>query len=546
MMSKMKRVAMNVSIVAGLILGLAACDNELNTIGSDILGADQLNDRIKKQEFDVVAFNELLGPVQTNNFNSMPLGSYTDPVYGRTDYGFVSQLSLATTDPDFGINPVLDSVVITIPYFSTPIDFEDETTIYELDSIYGNGSYDLQIYRNNYFLNDFDPDNIENPAIYYSDLAATIDSQKGALIFEKVSFKPSEKEVVLTDFDTDESETVVLDRLTPRFRETIGKRTGTTEQVAQINFWENLIVSQEGTINLESNNNFRNYFRGLFFNVSNANGTDNLVHLDLADATIELFLSINITDTSDLDEDGDTTDLIPLNSTFTINFGGENSVGLIDTTGYNQSIFTDIQMANNDVVGEERLYLKGGPGSMVLLDLFGPDLDMNGEADDLTQLISNNWLINEASITFFVDQAAVVAGETEPERIIIYNFDDNTILADFAIGSTGTGLSSNLTHLGRLERVDDEDESSQGIKYKMILTNHVNSIVNGDIENVRLGLSVTQNVNIISNAQIKNPNITSQITTGSAVSHEGTILHGNRSTDLEKRLKLEIFYTEVN
>ncbi|GAK74601.1 hypothetical protein JCM19296_179 [Nonlabens ulvanivorans] len=147
------------------------------------------------------------------------------------------------------------------------------------------------------------------------------------MIFEKVSFKPSEKEVVLTDFDTDESETVVLDRLTPRFRETIGKRTGTTEQVAQINFWENLIVSQEGTINLESNNNFRNYFRGLFFNVSNANGTDNLVHLDLADATIELFLSINITDTSDLDEDGDTTDLIPLNSTFTINFGGENSVG---------------------------------------------------------------------------------------------------------------------------------------------------------------------------------------------------------------------------
>ncbi|GAK92273.1 hypothetical protein JCM19298_2761 [Nonlabens ulvanivorans] len=168
-MSKMKRVALNVSIVAGIVLGLAACDNELNTIGSDILGADQLNDRIKKQEFDAVAFNDLLGPVQTNNFGSFPFGVYDDPVYGRTSYDFVSQVNLAFTDPDFGDNIVLDSVVLQIPYYSTVETIVGEVTTYSIDSLYGTMENGLEIYENKYFLNSFDVDDVTNPAVYYSD-----------------------------------------------------------------------------------------------------------------------------------------------------------------------------------------------------------------------------------------------------------------------------------------------------------------------------------------------------------------------------------------
>lgn len=546
-MSRLKRISLNASIIAGMVVGLAACDNEINSLGGNILGEEELNNRIQKQEFDIVAFNELLSPIQTDNFRSMPLGSYNDPVYGKSDYSFVSQMSLSNTDPDFGIDPVLNSVVISIPYYSRVVGRDEEATLYELDSLYGNGSYDLEIYQNNFFLSNIDPVNIDEPSVFFSDLASAVDSQKGLLIHKEISFKPSDNEVVLSETDSQTNVVTVISRLTPRFRGVIADRSGSAAQMAQIAFWENLILNQEGTPNLQSNNNFQNFFRGLFFKITNTNGSDNLVHLNLGEAKIELFLSLNIVDVTDLDGDGDTTDTFALDSTFTINFGN-NTVSFIDNSGLNPTIIADIQAANDEVNGEERLYLKGGPGSMVLLDLFGPDTDMDGEADALTQVIANNWLINEASIEFYVDQNTVQAGSNEPERVILYNFDDNTVLADFILNtnSNTNSLNSNLSHLGRLERVDNSDEDSQGVKYKIILTSHINNVISGVTDNVRLGLAVTQNVDLLSATKVRTPNLIEEIRTGTAISHEGTILHGNLSSDTDKRLKLNIFYTEIN
>lgn len=536
MMSKMKRVALNASIVAVLALGLAACDNELNTIGSDILGADQLNDRIKSRNFDVVAFNELLNPVETNNFNSMPLGSYMDPIYGRTDYGFVTQLTLPRANPSFGTNPVLDSVVMSIPYFSRPIQIIEDATTYELDSIYGSDPIRLQVYRNNYFLNNFDPLNVEDPAVYFSDLESTVDSQKGELLFERINFTPSADEIIL--FETDENGSRnETERLSPRLRVSLDNA-----------FWQAAILDQEGASNLDSNSNFQNYFRGLYFKVANVPTEGNLAHLNINDATIDLYLKINIQDINDIDNDGDTTEFNSVDTIFTLQFSG-NRVSFINNSLNDAALRSTIQAANDDVSGEERLYLKGGPGSMALIDLFGPDVDMNGEADQLTELIENNWLINDAIMTFYVDQDSFPAGSdtaSEPERIIIYNFDDDSVLADFSLNTNNAAINSNINHLGRLERVDDGDESAPGLKYQLRLTQHLNNIINGDIDNVRLALAVSQNVNLIANGEVKNPNLVEKVLTSAAISHEGTVLHGNLSTDLDKRLTFKIFYTESN
>lgn len=527
MMSKMKRFALNASVIAGVILGLAACDNELNTIGSDILGADQLNDRIKKQDFDVVAFNEVLGPVQTNNFGSMPLGSYTDPVYGRTDYSFVSQLDLPTSNPSFGIDPVLDSVVINLPYFSTATDFDGEATTYEVDSLYGTEAITLQIYRNNFLLNDFDINDVTSQAVYYSDLGQVIDAQKGALILDH-SFYPDSREVIIQSVDEDGEESEI-ERLSPRLRVQLDRT-----------YWQNVIIDAAGTTGLSSNNNFRNYFRGLYFKVSSITGQGHLSLIDIENATVDFYLKINVQDVSDLDNDGDTDEVNIIDTEFTLSFGG-NNVSLFDNSLRDNALTTIIQGADDSSLGEERLYLKGGSGSLVLIDLFGPDLDMNGEADALTEIIANQWIINDASLTFYVDQSAVNAGSTEPERIIIYNYDDNAVLVDYIFDQA----ADKSGHLGVLERLDIDDGSSQGVKYRVRLTDHITSVLNGDIENVRLAVAVTRNVNSISTSKVKNPNIVDEILTGSAISHEGTILHGNLSSDADKRLKLEIYYSET-
>ncbi|WOI22236.1 DUF4270 domain-containing protein [Nonlabens ulvanivorans] len=527
MMSKMKRVAMNVSIVAGIVLGLAACDNELNTIGSDILGADQLNDRIKKQEFDAVAFNDLLGPVQTNNFGSFPFGVYDDPVYGRTSYDFVSQVNLAFTDPDFGDNIVLDSVVLQIPYYSTVETIIGEVTTYSVDSLYGTMENGLEIYENKYFLNSFDVDDVTNPAVYYSDFKPTIESNLGPLIYSDDNFFPKEEESIELTLDGE-----VSSRSAPRLRERIDLTPASSA------YWRSLIIDQEGQPALQSASDFQNYFRGLYFKLSGFTGNGHMVHFNLNDADIKLYIRSEFDDDSDIDNDPTTT-TIEIESIVELNFDG-NKVGFINNE-LDPSIVSNIQAANNDVDGEERLYLKGGEGSMVLIDLFGPDVDMNGEADALTQIIADNWIINDASLTFYVDQAAVEAGSTEPERIILYNYDDKTVLIDYVLDNSS--LRSN--HLGVLERVDDEDDTSQGVQYKIRLTEHINSIISGDIENVRLGLAVTQNISSISGSKVKNPIIVDEILNGSAISHEGTVLHGNLSSDADKRLKLEIYYSET-
>ena len=111
-----------------------------------------------------------LPPVQTSALPINLLGVYNDPIYGQTVGNIVTQLRSNILDPDFGSNVVLDSVVLNIPYFSTPIEIDDEgETIYELDSVFGDSEMKLSIYESNYFLRDFDPNSdINDSQLYYS------------------------------------------------------------------------------------------------------------------------------------------------------------------------------------------------------------------------------------------------------------------------------------------------------------------------------------------------------------------------------------------
>jgi hypothetical protein len=64
-----------------------------------------------------------------------------------------------------------------------------------------------------------------------------------------------------------------------------------------------------------------------------------------------------------------------------------------------------ISSANiNRTLGDESIYLKGGEGSMAILELFGPDADNNGVADELETIRNSGWLINEANLVFMLMQ----------------------------------------------------------------------------------------------------------------------------------------------
>jgi hypothetical protein len=69
-------------------------------------------------------------------------------------------LVLESANPTIGKNPVIESVVLTIPYFSSlkSTDANGDAT-YQLDSIYGpsDAKIMLSVFESGYFMRDLDP-----------------------------------------------------------------------------------------------------------------------------------------------------------------------------------------------------------------------------------------------------------------------------------------------------------------------------------------------------------------------------------------------------
>lgn len=500
-----------------LVLVFTSCDDDFSTIGGELVGGQFGS--LPLYEAGVVAYNKTLYPVQTNNLSAHLLGVYNEPVYGQQIANVLTQLSLPDNgaNPNFGNEPRLDSVVLTLPYFSTRITGEGtEDATYRLDSIYGNAPYRLSITRSNYFLNDLDPEaNFENRQRYYSNQGSLFESNlTGDPIYVDESFVPSNSEVSFRQQNaTGEIDTVTV---SPRMRINL-----------PVQFFEDNILNKEGSVELSNNNNFRNFIRGLYFKAEPVNNNGNMLLLNFRDN--DAGITLYYTNTVD-DEDRQ--------NTYRINFGDN----IVNT--YSQELPTQIATEiedSNDPPGAENLFLKGGEGSMAIIKLFEDEAE-------LEDLRSKDWLINEANLTFYVNQEMVPGGEHEPLRLYLYNLSNNELLIDYSSDPTASAVPSRayISHAPPLVRGED----GNGIFYKIRITNHIRRILNMGGENVRLGLVVIQNIQSVSNAAVRTPagevDGVSRIPSGAVNTPKGTVLHGNLSPNAAKRLKLDIYYTGTN
>ncbi|WMI69243.1 DUF4270 domain-containing protein [Mangrovimonas sp. YM274] len=567
---KKKTIALkNIAVLAVLSLAAIGCNEDFSTLDSDLINSDN-NSHFNSETslYDVITYNRALGgegdqfrPVQTNNLPSSLLGIYDDPTYGRTTASFVTQLAQSTSDPSFGEGTQIDSVVMTIPYFSNVTGIADEGgNTYELDSIFGDGHIKLSLFESNYFLRGFDPSSeFDESQRYYSNKATSLTEMidpatlEGTPITEVPSltepptldnFRPSEGQIVLTQpsevEEGQEPENEVSERLAPALRVKLNP-----------SYWHQKIIAKEGDPVLSNSNNFNDYFRGIYFKVEAIGDSGNMSMLNLSSSSA----NITIYYTKDPSvEDGDR-----IEATYTLTFTG-NSVNFFDNA------FNLPLMDGNELDGDEKLYLKGGQGSMAIVKLFdGENIDENPEntntfenfknffaqTDEDGNFVKRKRLINEANLVFYVDQSQV--NGQEPDRIYLYDIDNERYLADYLgdIPSTTSPLYSRTNHLGKLERVNDE-VTGEGVKYKLRITEHVKSLIENDSTNVKLGLVVSTNVNLEINnstgAATKQAKILTQddvkVPVSSILSPRGTVLYGNNTADEEKKVYLEIFYTE--
>lgn len=537
-------------ILFGLIvLSLfVACDKDFNELGTDIVGDDHFGFE-RYTGASVKAYNQKLGPISSNNLPINALGFYTNPAFGTTQANFVTQVELDSENPtfnnvdpdDYDVNPtVIDSVILDIPYFST-LKSTDENGLktYELDSIYGDvtSKFKLSIYQSNYFLRDLDPNqSFAATQLFYNDKDAEIDGHKIPVLLndapladnnadghENAQFYFDKREHKTTALNDDGEE--VETRFAPSMRLHLNKAVFT-----------NLLLNAPSG-QLVNNSVFKNYFRGLYFKVEN--GTPgHMAMLNFLGGKITVHYNEDKATTTN-----GTTTYERVFKTLKMSMKG-NTVSLLNNSNEN----TDYLSATANTTDEaSKLYVKGGQGSIAVIDVFGPDADNNGIADEIEVIKANGWLINEANLTFYIDRTAMADPKTiEPTRIFLYDLNNKTILIDHTYDfSTSSNPKFNKYVHGGILEVEDVD-NGRGIKYKIRITNHVRNLVSNDSTNVRLGLSVTESINNVGFSKLKTANgNTDSAPSMSVLSPLGTILYGtNPAVPDDKRLKLEIYYTK--
>ena len=176
-----------------LIILFTSCEKDFASFDSQVINSDNaINFSTSSIEYSLTTRSEMVNPVQTNNLPSFLLGSYNHPQFGKSNSSFVGQMVPSEYNHEFGDNVVLDSVVLTIPYYSRGVDTNEEGDItYEIDSVYGNSPIKISVFRNNFFFRTFDPfSDFDTSQNYFSNgslsVEEVIDSGQleGQLLFE--------------------------------------------------------------------------------------------------------------------------------------------------------------------------------------------------------------------------------------------------------------------------------------------------------------------------------------------------------------------------
>ena len=545
-----------------------SCENDFNNLESDVIGEENINFNASKTALNVLAYNKRLDSLQINNLNSSLLGFFNDPLYGETTGSIVTQLSPAVNAPAFGNTPVIDSVILNIPYFSriTGTSSAPNVPLYALDSVFGNknAGFKLSIYKNNFLLRDFNPNSATNEAQKYysnasnndktSNFAITetqtinFDANKGELLYQNNNFIPSNKAIILLPNTTPTTAQAPALRLN-----LVKSEDNTINDVDKINFWTNLILNQEGLPTLSNLSNFNNHFRGLYIKAEAKDNDGQILLLNTNAANISIYFS----------NTGITPGTTPTNSPYVLTFGQNILNPYINT-------FTQTLSNGDRATGDSQLFLKGTEGSMAILDIFNGLINCDetntnetaidcfkktyrqrvdtgyilksGETEDENgyALRNGNFIlkrvINEAQLIVFEDESIVTDNAAhENDRVYVYDIKNNIPIIDHSTDGSDSSLGLR------------ETDTNGASKYKIRITEHLNSIILRDSTNTKLGLILSNNVDISNSSEIlKSNDVVTSVPTAKILSPRGTVLHGSNSSAIDKRIRLEIFSTESN
>ena len=502
-----------------MFTAVISCEKDFTDIGSSIISNTKFS--TNSIIVDVEMANSPITKVKSDNLSAEP-GQYLLGVHASNDYekieaSIVSQLLISTDfqvvddenvyDSDTIVVTTIDTVFLRLPYQAT---LNDESTGYDLDSIIGDQSkaFNLNVFQTNTYLSELNPTD-----------PSKINSYNSNDVFEKTG---SELNVTSNfPFIPKATDTAIvikrwLSDNTLSSKDTITYTSSTSSTIplpfAVIPLNEDkikeLFLDKYESSDFDSQVAFNDYFRGVILEATGDEGS--LVSLNF-NTTIRP--SIEIYYTNSVVTAGAIIDTIQKNDSFLLSG--------IRTSTYKME--EKVYPVNEEVI------LQGAAGSEATINIFGADNDGNGLADKIEELRDQNLLINDASLTVYINQS--VDTTATPYQLFLYKSDEETnpvysqIKDVYTEGTTAFG--------GLLER----DSEGKQEKYTFKITDYISDILSGETD-----YSPSLRLKVINATDLQA--VTDTVFSNFSWNPKAVTLFNQSAIDEDKKMELKISYSE--
>lgn len=497
-------------VVILFITAIISCEKDFTDIASNVVTNSKFD--TKDTIIEVVVTNKAITNVRADGLaiggtlGQYLLGVYNNPNYEKVEASIVSQLAIdaninvadKTYGTDTTVVTTIDTVFLKLPYQATLK--ADTTADYDLDSIIGDPTkaFNFNLYRTETYMNRLDPVDPSKTNEYLSNHAyQIIPGELNAQV--DYQFKPDANDTLmvykrrLSNGLVYQSDTLRLTNNNPFARIPLDE--------AKI---KALFVDQYGSANFESQEAINEYIKGLYLEAKGNEGSLIGFNITSTDATLRPSLEIRYTNTI-LKNGSVVVDTIMKSNSFLL-------------SNFSTSLY---KMEEKTYPNDNNIVVQGAAGNMAQIEML--------TGTQLNDLRSKNWLINEASLTFYVNQNIVDFDTIQtPNKLFLFKDGDvaSQIKDHFSEGPT--------VFDGNLILTDNKPDY-----YKFRITDYLSDLLLGNSSyNPKLGLKVFNNPTDGYTSLID-----TLVTSYSWNPKTVTLLNHNKVANGERRAKLKISYS---
>lgn len=254
---------LSVAAVGGFLL--YSCEPEADKLGEQFFIDGEAEANMKS--YDLIAYNITNNDTVRSDaarLDSATIGVFNDPIFGKQNASYATQVRLSTYDPDFGTNPIVDSVVMVVkPYYNA----NNVTTTTNDSYVYPDGNVDAKVEIKKYPVKKFGNSTTTSMNVKVEEVTTFLDGPSDkqysnktltlGSVLGQTTFDGNVKSVSITK-DSDASSLYSSDA---------GIRI-----LLDKNFFQSKIVAMQDKPELQNTANFIRYIKGLKISMTDNDG----------------------------------------------------------------------------------------------------------------------------------------------------------------------------------------------------------------------------------------------------------------------------------